>query len=77
MLGDAHYQYIFPLFYLRIHPEAFRSTAQYYSDDALGLSQVKGFGNYHFIYDDKELTGESIILKQIVPDGGYFVTHTP
>ncbi|MBI5151209.1 MAG: glycosyltransferase family 39 protein [Candidatus Pacebacteria bacterium] len=46
--GDTHYAYIYPLFYLAVNPDIFRSSVQYYPLDNLGLSQVKSFGHFRF-----------------------------
>lgn len=74
VVGDPHYMYMYPLFYLRIDPEAFRNTVKYYPNDVVGLSQVKSFGHYYFTLEDSDQPDQTIKMKQIVPEGGFLVT---
>ena len=64
IIGDQHYMYIYPLFYEKVDPNEFRSTVQYYPNDALGLSQVKQFGNYVFISSGIDVPEGSISISQ-------------
>lgn len=64
IIGDQHYMYIYPLFYEKVDPTEFRSTVQYYPNDALGLSQVKQFGHYTFISSDSNAPSGSIVISQ-------------
>ena len=64
IVGDQHYMYIYPLFYEKVDPNEFRSTVQYYPNDALGLSQVKQFGNYVFISRGIDVPEGSISISQ-------------
>lgn len=64
IIGDQHYMYIYPLFYDKVDPTEFRSTVQYYPNDALGLSQVKQFGKYIFISSGINAPAGSIIISQ-------------
>ncbi len=64
IIGDQHYMYIYPLFYEKLDPNEFRSTVQYYPNDALGLSQVKQFGKYIFISSGMNAPAGSIVISQ-------------
>lgn len=61
--GDTHYAYIYPLFYLMVDPNVFRSSVQYYPIDNLGLSQVKSFGHFRFSAQNDTKNKEKYTVK--------------
>lgn len=62
--GFVQYTYISALFYGKVDPNEYRSTVQYYPDDAVGLSQVKSFGHYMFMADEDDLKEKAIVIEQ-------------
>lgn len=64
MVGDAHYMYIYPAFYMSILPSEFRTTIEYFPNDLIGLSQVKKVGHYLFASSTHDLQNATIVIEQ-------------
>ncbi len=48
ILGDTHYTYIYPLFYLQMSVDQFRNTVTYEQKDILGFMPVSKVGRFIF-----------------------------
>jgi len=64
LVGDTHYNYIYPLFYGRVSPKVFRSTMQLYPVDALGFARVKSYEGFMFVESRDQLVRPTVAIQQ-------------
>jgi len=74
IVGDVHYMYIYPSWYLGIDPKDFRQTIEYYPNDAIGLSQVKRVDHFIFASSVHDMQNAAAIIENI--DGRMIIRRT-
>ena len=72
IIGDTHYTYIYPLFYLSLSADTLKKTAELYPADTLGFSRVNSYSHFRFVETRDQAERPTILIEQ---QGSMFITE--